>query len=293
MVLIRLFAAVGSPLPLLDLMLRKRAHSLPRSLRDYRVRGNEVFITTFAKSGTNWSMQIAAQIAYRGTAEFEHIHQIVPWPDGFGMSVPIEEAAQILRAPTGKVVVKTHLAANVLSLDERCTYITVLRDPKEVIVSAYHFLLGIMGLLKEITFDQWFERLGVGALLDGWVEHSASFWALRERENMLVLNFRDMKRDLKGTVRTFAAAMGVELEPEEEAEVLRRSSFSYMKARESCFAPPQMPFMGGKTALMMRSGKSGASGELMSPAQQATVDRICQEKLRAIGSDLPYSELFD
>ena len=42
---------------------------------------SDVFICSYFKSGTNWTMQIAVQIAFRGRAEFEHIHDLVPWPD--------------------------------------------------------------------------------------------------------------------------------------------------------------------------------------------------------------------
>lgn len=37
----------------------------------------DVFICSYFKSGTNWIMQIA----YRGAAQFAHIHDLVPWPD--------------------------------------------------------------------------------------------------------------------------------------------------------------------------------------------------------------------
>ena len=40
---------------------------------------HDVVIASFFKSGTNWTMQIAIQVAWRGKAEFEHIHDLVPW----------------------------------------------------------------------------------------------------------------------------------------------------------------------------------------------------------------------
>ena len=36
---------------------------------------------TYAKSGTNWMMQIAHQLIYHGNGEYDHLHEIVPWPD--------------------------------------------------------------------------------------------------------------------------------------------------------------------------------------------------------------------
>ncbi len=42
---------------------------------------HDVFVATYAKSGTNWMMQIAHQLAFHGEGEFDHIHCVVPWPD--------------------------------------------------------------------------------------------------------------------------------------------------------------------------------------------------------------------
>ena len=36
---------------------------------------------TYAKSGTNWMMQIAHQLIYHGKGEYDHLHDLVPWPD--------------------------------------------------------------------------------------------------------------------------------------------------------------------------------------------------------------------
>lgn len=44
---------------------------------------------------------------------------------------------------------------------------------------------------------------------------------------------------------------------------------------------------------MIRSGKTGASQGLLSPTQQAAIDRRCQAELRRLASDFPYAELFD
>ena len=49
-----------------------------KAFRGYTPTEHDVFVATFGKSGTNWMMQIAQQIAYRGEAEFEHIHHVVP-----------------------------------------------------------------------------------------------------------------------------------------------------------------------------------------------------------------------
>ncbi|MCI5167722.1 MAG: hypothetical protein D3903_16935 [Candidatus Electrothrix sp. GM3_4] len=52
-----------------------------RSFAGYTPTVHDVFVATFAKSGTNWMMQIAQQISSLGAAEFDHIHDLVAWPN--------------------------------------------------------------------------------------------------------------------------------------------------------------------------------------------------------------------
>ena len=36
---------------------------------------------TYAKSGTNWVMQIVWQLIHHCEKDFDHIHSVAPWPD--------------------------------------------------------------------------------------------------------------------------------------------------------------------------------------------------------------------
>ena len=47
-----------------------------------------------------------------------------------------------------------------------------------------------------------------------------------------------------------------------------------------------------KRPLMMRSGKSGQSAELLTTKQQAPIDRLFSAKLKQLKSDFPYDEMF-
>jgi hypothetical protein len=83
--------------------------------RDYIPGDQDVFVMTFAKSGTNWVMQIAHQLIYHGKAEFDHLHDIVPWPDTSAMpgplkkyAIPLDEAIHWRTSPERKRVIKTH-----------------------------------------------------------------------------------------------------------------------------------------------------------------------------------------
>ncbi len=255
---------------------------------------HDVFIATYSKSGTNWAMQIAQQIAHYGEAEFDHIHDLVAWPEShFSGIVPLDDPGPQQAAPTGKRLIKTALRAPHLPYIEEATYLSVMRDPKDVFVSSYYFLFSVFDLFDHIPMEEWLDMyLGNQYPIGPWPDHAASYWALRDRPNVLVMPFSEMKKDLPAWVRKVAETMRVELTDEQTAKVVERSSFDYMKANEPKFAPPRMRFT-KERATMIRSGKKGGSSELLSREQQARIDAYCIARLEEIGSDLPYEDLFD
>jgi hypothetical protein len=291
---------VGLGRQMVRLMIRqlRSREAKQRAFAGYPPTEHDVFVATFGKSGTNWMMQIAQQIAHRGEAEFRHIHDLVPWPDAPGPAadvVALLDAAPRERSPTGLRVIKTHLEAEFVPYDEKSAYLTVLRDPKEVLVSSYYFLGGLLGVLDYVSIDSWFDLfMEPDSMATAWARHTASFWDWRNRPNVVVLPYREVKQAPGAAIERVAAVMGVELSETQISKVMERSSFEYMKAHESQFAPPRLPLMKeSDRPLMVRRGRAGVSGEQLSPAQQARVDRLCHAELGRIGSDFPYASTFD
>src|SRR5580658_5520686 len=116
--------------------------------RGYVPGPQDVFVMTYAKSGTNWMMQIVYQLIHHGEGEFDHIHNVVPWPDaklvgGLMMgdyAIPLDQATEWQTAPERKRIIKTHFNWELLPYAEEARYISVIRDPKDVFVSAYFFM---------------------------------------------------------------------------------------------------------------------------------------------------------
>lgn len=98
-----------------------------RAFAGYQPTAHDVFVCTYAKSGTNWAMQIAQQIACYGAAESAHIHDLVAWPDAqLPLSiVDLRDPRPRRQAPTGLRVIKTHLESRHVPYQPAAKYLVV------------------------------------------------------------------------------------------------------------------------------------------------------------------------
>ena len=274
---------------------RQRASRFMGKFGDYRPTAHDVLACVYFKSGTNWLMQIVVQVIHRGAAEFDHIHDIVPWPDSPDprYTVPLSDETAWQKSPTGLRVIKTHDWLANVPYSPEAHYICVVRDPKDVCVSAHHFIRasGMGPMTPSVpNFVEWF--LSPSFAFHPWGEFLAGYWSMRDRDNVLFMTYEEMKKDLAGTVRRIAALLKIELSASEVEEVVRRSSFEHMKQIEHKFETGMMVPWATPHGAMIRSGKHKGSGELLTPALQQRIDDHSRAELKRLGCDFPYDEMF-
>jgi hypothetical protein len=274
---------------------RGRRRRIMGSFEDYQATAHDVMACVYFKSGTNWLMQILAQLTHRGRAEFEHVHDIVAWPDSPDptYAVAVKDETPWKESPTGLRVIKTHLPFDEIPYSPEAHYICVVRDPKDTCVSAYHFFRaeGMGPMTPSVpTFVEFF--LSPNFPFHSWAAFLDGYWKVRDRPNVLVLTYEEMKKDLPGTVRKIAAFLKIELSDEEAAAVAERSSFEHMKKIEHKFETGMMVPWSKPQGAMIRSGKSKAAAELLTAAQQQRIDDGCRAQLKELGCDFPYDEAF-
>ncbi len=261
---------------------------------DYQLTEHDVVVATYAKCGTNWTMQIAHQIATLGEGEFTHIHDVIPWPDYVKQDqvLPLDDGTPLAESPTGLRIIKTHLESDRVPYSEEARYICVLRDPKDAFVSNYHFLRQVIFGDVMPPVGIWLRRFCSRDFLFVWSTHLHSYWKDRARPNLLILRFEEMKADLAGSVQRIADFMGVKLDAEQFARVCEKSSFRYMKGIEGRFDAGALTPLASHKGQMIRRGASGGSSELLSSEQQTTIDDFFRDDLKALGSDFPYTETY-
>lgn len=194
----------------------------------YRPDPTDVFISPYAKCGTTWMQQIVHGLRSGGDMGFSEITEVVPWIElahDMGMADPAHQRF----APRA---FKSHCTWD--SIPKGGRYIVVFRDPADAMVSLWRF------------FDGWFFEAGAIGLEDfaayylddrdgeDWWSHAASWWAMRERPEVLLLAYEEMRRDLPGTVDRVAGFIGVS-DPAAREVAMRQAGFAFMKAHAGQF----------------------------------------------------------
>ncbi len=137
--------------------LNRRARSLEEAGINMGalVAPGDVYITSWAKSGTTLMQQMFHQIRMvaatgAGDMEFDDISRVVPWEDT-AFLIDFDMTAPQRATPRG---FKSHREYERLAPDAR--YVVTLRDPKETYVSFYRF------------FDGWHIERGAISLEEFW-----------------------------------------------------------------------------------------------------------------------------
>ena len=250
----------------LTLMLERNAqmHSLKsvENGRNFPVRENDVFVSTYPKSGTTWmqflshNVRLVIENEFLDEAEamnFNEITEKVPW-DILAedcRSIGTIGGAQDLRAGQSKTdpkhglrLFKSHESVEAIAKrkgnEMMARYVIVCRNPEDVFHSFHQFLPAYCGIdPKEIRAETFCDAIFAGA------SHSGQYWewnmdwfqfAEKHPERVLMVCFEDMKEDLAGVIRKVAKLMGEDfIASADLKEMCRRGSFEYMRKHKTKF----------------------------------------------------------
>jgi len=193
----------------------------------------DVFITSWAKSGTTMAQQMFHQIRTAhlgGDMDFDDISRVLPWDDTAYM-LDFDMTAAQLAAPRG---FKSHRDYERLPAGQR--YIVTLRDPKETYVSFYRFLNGWHFKRDAVPMEEfWPMWLSGGPGGCDYAAHITSWYARRREADTLLMNYRWVVKSREAAMRRMAAFVGVELTAEAEALVMERTTREFMVEHQSKF----------------------------------------------------------
>lgn len=256
------------------------------------LRPDDIIISTPPKCGTTWTQMICALLVLQTPELPAPLGALSPFIDV--QTRPLAEVLTQLDAQRHRRFMKSHTPLDGLPYDERVSYVVVGRDPRDVAISRLNHYRNVDADLQRARreaavgptspdepsdpegrydgspkdqFWQWMtEQEDPFHGLRSTLHHLSSFWAARERANIVLLHYDDLKRDLAGQMRALAARLGIEVPDGRWAELVTAATFEQMRARADTLAPGFGMFR--DSSQFFQRGTSGQWRELLDDADR-------------------------
>jgi aryl sulfotransferase len=112
----------------------------------------------------------------------------------------------------------------------------------------------------------------------GFFPHIQSWWDLRDRPNVLLLHFNELKADLEGTTRRIAAFLDIAIDEQRLPDILKHCGIEHMRALANKVEFLSMLFDGGGDSFINK-GTNGRWRDVLSAEEIALCDTASQARL--------------
>ncbi|MGA7220237.1 MAG: sulfotransferase domain-containing protein [Candidatus Sulfotelmatobacter sp.] len=194
---------------------------------DLQVFPDDAFLIAFPKSGNTWTRFLVGNLIYSDRkVDFLNIPQLIPhfdvMPKGFFAKMPrprILNCHEPFRPHYRRVIY-------------------VVRDPRDVVVSLFHFQRKRRIIEDNYSLDKFVSRFVAGdtprpARLGSWEQNVTSWLAMRQNDpQFLLLRYEDMLRETGPALVKIANLLGIDATPERIEKAVARSSANEMRNLE-------------------------------------------------------------
>ncbi|XP_040290477.1 sulfotransferase 2B1-like [Bufo bufo] len=257
--------------------------TLNHAENEFEVLDDDIFNVTYPKSGSNWMIQILNLIKHKGDLEKNNMIPIFmrsPWFESIGNREPIEK----MESPR---ILSSHLQHHIFAksfFKSKAKIIYTMRNPKDIIVSFFHFTKILKIFQPAEDFQKFIEDFIQGKFLFGsYFDHVKGWMQMKDDSRFFIITYEELMQDLRGSVVRICKFWGQELDDAQIDLVVKHSSFKSMKENKmsnwSEIPPDIMDLTKGQ---FMRKGISGDWKNHFTVAQSEYFDKVYQEKMKDV-----------
>ncbi|KAM3931638.1 amine sulfotransferase-like [Leptodactylus fuscus] len=260
------------------------------AIEHMEIRDSDVFLVTYPKSGTVWTQQILSLIFNEGhrngTENIDNMTR-VPWIE-FSMN-----SIDFNSRPSPRLF-SSHLPYYLMPRDlksRKAKIIYVYRNPKDAMLSYYHFFKMKTNIKHTINWETFIELFMSGEVFCGsWFDHVRGWYTHKEDFNILFVTYEEMKKDLRSAVLKICKFVDMNLDEKAVDTVVEKATFTNMKhdpLANYTFVPNE--FLDRSKGDFLRKGTVGDWKNIMTVAQSERFDKVYKEKM----GDLPIKLWWD
>ncbi|KAK1428865.1 hypothetical protein QVD17_17705 [Tagetes erecta] len=257
----------------------------------FKAHPTDIYLATLPKSGTTWLKALVFALVNRNLFKdnclsthpllVSNPHNCLPF-----IETEIFRDTPTYTDPHSLRLFATHIPYTSLPqsiLDSGCRIVYLCRNPKDVLVSMFHFANRLRDkLLGPLTFEETFTSFSKGVMPTGpYWDHVKGYHkvSLEQPENVLFLTYEDMKIHTASNVKRLAKFLGFPFSEDEEAEgaiqrIIRICSFENLsEANKHGNFREDIP-----NDAFFREGKVGDWTNHLTDEMSSILDEITKEK---------------
>ena len=237
-------------------------------------------------------MMHAKQLEEGKEVEVDKLFQLIPFIES--EDVTGRTGADIFRSLPSPRYVKTHLPYQLwkkqLEKHPKLKIIQTIRNPKDTLVSFYHFIQNDQFGGFNGTWDQYFELVKQKKLPWGdYFQHHAEWYKFnKDRKESLILFYEDMKKSHRDHVVKIAKFLGYDFSDKLIDIIVQKTSLKDMSVSLNGMVKKLAPGTNPEKPQFVRKGQVGDWVNYFSEEQSKFVETKCLEYLKPLGLEFKY-----
>ncbi|XP_051815624.1 sulfotransferase 6B1 isoform X2 [Acanthochromis polyacanthus] len=256
-----------------------------KAVETMEAREDDIMLVAYPKCGFNWMVGVLNKImAEAGVQKIETESKVAPLIEFFGP----DKLKIVNEAPSPRFM-GTHLHPDNIPAsfyEKKTKMLVIFRNPKDTLVSYFHFSNNNPVLPSGQSFDSYFSQFMSGDV--GWgsyFDHAVAWDKKMDDPNVMIVTYEALKQNLTEGVRQISTFFGFKLTEDQIQQVSGQSTFNAMKQSSA-------DTHGNLGNIFFRKGVVGDWKNNFTPEQSREMDEVFNKRLAGtrLGAKLNYQQ---